>query len=130
MHGLFGGAIAGKIPEGRILFDMEAAPRADAPTRRARAGRFITQAQFPWQHVIFDFHGPITPGDTEGYTHVFIYLCVVCRGAFLIPSRGLRGSEVRRAIIIGICRALAFPELVGHDMGPDSFVFGDIWSRL
>ena len=29
----------------------------------------------PWQHVMIDLEGPITPADIDGYTYIFTYTC-------------------------------------------------------
>ena len=69
--------------------------------------------------MVVDIRGPITPADVDGFRYVFVWMCRLCRGAYLTALRHLQGSEVRRAVTSSICRALTFPQLIGHDQGPE-----------
>ena len=73
----------------------------------------------PWQHVMIDFEGPITPADIDGYTYIFTYTCCLHRGSLLEATKTLRNSEVRR--VVGKCmfRSLTVPQHFGHDRGPE-----------
>ena len=72
-----------------------------------------------WVEVLVDVRGPITPADIDGYRYVFVWMCKLCRGAYLTALRHLQSSEIRRAVTTSVCRALTFPQLFGHDQGPE-----------
>ncbi|MAB81808.1 MAG: hypothetical protein CMJ24_00005, partial [Phycisphaerae bacterium] len=91
---------------------------------RKRAAKVTMQTSLStapacWVEVVIDIRGPITPEDVDGYRYVFVWLCRLCRGAYLTPLRHLQNSEVRRAICTSVCRALTFPQFLAHDMGPE-----------
>ena len=93
---------------------------------------FVSRASAPWQHVLVDFVGPMTPADVDGYRYMFTYTCMVCLGSYLVAVKNLTHQEVRRAMITCVLRSLTIPWYLGHDGGPEftSLLFQELESLL
>ena len=101
-------------------------------TMKVPAKFFVSRASAPWQHVLVDFEGPMTPADVDGYRYIFTYTCMVCLGSYLVAVKNLTHQEVRRAMITCVLRSLTIPWYLGHDGGPEftSLLFQELESLL
>ena len=66
-----------------------------------------------------DCEGASTPADRYGNTHSFTYMCCLCHGILLEPMKGLKHSEVRRALSRCIFRSGTLPLMLRSDRGPE-----------
>ena len=72
-----------------------------------------------WEEVMVDCEGASTPADRYGNTHSFTYMCCLCHGILLEPMKGLKHSEVRRALARCIFRSGTLPLMMRSDRGPE-----------
>ena len=83
------------------------------------ASFIVTGTLGPWQHVVMDCEGPVSPTDRDGYRYVLTYLCSLSGGALFEPLRNLGHSEFRTGFSRCVFRSGTVPARVSSDCGTE-----------
>ena len=73
----------------------------------------------PWQEIVVDMEGPLTPPSVEGHRYIMTYMCNFCGGILLEHVRTLQAAEVRAAFSRCLFRSGTLPVLLRTDRGPE-----------
>ena len=87
--------------------------------RKARQTAVPGSVYDPWQEVVVDMEGPLTPPSIEGHRYIMTYMCNFCGGILLEPVRTLQAAEVRAAFSRCLFRSGTLPVLLRTDRGPE-----------